>query len=218
MTIAMADKAPAAGKPRPKRRRRRKEARPAELIEAGLAEFAEKGFAATRMEDIAARADVVKGTIYLYFDSKEALFKEAIRSRIETAVTDVRGIADAYAGDAESLLKLIFRTLYARLVEGDVRIIIRIMIAEGPRIPEVVEFYHANTITVGKQMLTAVMKRGIETGEFRDDLPVDQPVVAIGPVIAAAIWRMVFDRIEPLDVEAFAHAHADIILKGMLRR
>lgn len=206
------------GQAGPKRRRRRKEARPAELIEAGLAEFAEKGFAATRMEDIAARADVVKGTIYLYFDNKEALFREAIRSRIEPAITNVQGTIESYPGDTESLLREVFRTLYDKLVEGDGRIILRIMIAEGPRIPEIVEFYHNETVRIAKGMLTTILKRGIERGEFRADLPVDQPLIVVGPALAAAMWRMTFDRFDPLDVDAYSRAHADILLKGLLSR
>jgi len=206
------------GKTGPKRRRRRKEARPAELIEAGLAEFAEKGFAATRMEDIAARADVVKGTIYLYFDNKEALFKEAVRSRIEPTITDVQGMVDSYDGDTESLLRLVLRTLYDKLVDNDVRVILRIMISEGARFPELVEFYHANTVKIGKGMLTTILRRGIERGEFRADLPVNEPIVVVGPAIAAAIWRLTFDPYDPLDIEAYAAAHVDIVLNGLLSR
>ncbi|GAB4359304.1 MAG: TetR/AcrR family transcriptional regulator [Oricola sp.] len=201
-----------------KRRRRRKEARPAELIEAGLAEFAEKGFAATRMEDIAARADVVKGTIYLYFENKEALFREAIRSRIEPAIADMQSIVDRWPGDTESLLRLVFRTMYDKLVRGDVREIIRILISEGPRFPEIVEYYHAHTVKIGMTILATILKRGVERGEFRAGLPVDQPIVVIAPVIAAAIWRLTFDPHDPLDIEAYAAAHADIILNGVLER
>jgi AcrR family transcriptional regulator len=215
---AMGEKVQEPGRTGPKRRRRRKEARPAELIEAGLAEFAEKGFAATRMEDIATRADVVKGTIYLYFDSKEALFKEAIRSRIEPAIANVQGTIESYPGDTESLLREVFRTLYDKLVEGEARIILRIMIAEGPRIPEIVEFYHRDTVRIAKGMLTTILKRGIERGEFRSDLPVDQPLIVIGPALAAAVWRMTFDPFDPLDIDAYSAAHADILLKGLLRR
>lgn len=214
----MGEKVQEPGRTGPKRRRRRKEARPAELIEAGLAEFAEKGFAATRMEDIATRADVVKGTIYLYFDSKEALFKEAIRSRIEPAIANVQGTIESYPGDTESLLREVFRTLYDKLVEGEARIILRIMIAEGPRIPEIVEFYHRDTVRVAKGMLTTILKRGIARGEFRADLPVDQPLIVIGPALAAAVWRMTFDPFDPLDIDAYSAAHADILLKGLLRR
>lgn len=206
------------GRPAPRRRRRRKEARPAELIEAGLAEFAEKGYAATRMEDIAARADVVKGTIYLYFESKEALFKEAIRSRIEPAIADMQGMVDTFPGDTEDLLRLVFGVLYDRLVRGDAREIIRILIAEGPRFPDVVEYYHANTVKFGKGMLTTILKRGVERGEFRPDLPVDQPIAVVAPAIAAAIWRLTFDPHDPLDIEDYAKAHVDIILNGLRAR
>lgn len=214
----MADTRKEPGKPAPKRRRRRKDARPAELIEAGLAEFAEKGFAGTRMEDIAARADVVKGTIYLYFDNKEALFREAIRSRIEPTISDMKGVVDAWPGDTESLLRLVFRTLYEKLVLGDIRVILRILVSEGPRFPEIVEFYHAHTVKAGKAMLETILKRGVERGEFRDDLPVDQPIVVVAPAIAAALWRLTFEPHDPLDIDAYSAAHADIVLNGLLKR
>lgn len=214
----MGEKNKEPGKTGPKRRRRRKEARPAELIEAGLAEFAEKGFAATRMEDIAARADVVKGTIYLYFENKEALFKEAIRSRIEPVFADVQSVIDAFPGTSEDLLRFVIGVLHEKIVQGDIRTILRIMISEGARIPDIVDFYYASTVTVAKRMLTEILKRGIERGEFRPDLPVDQPIVVVAPAIAASMWRMTFDRLDPLDPEAYAAAHADIILKGLLKR
>lgn len=201
-----------------RRRRRRKDARPSELIEAGLKEFAEKGFAATRLEDVAARAGVVKGTIYLYFENKEALFREAILSSITPVITGVEGVVAAYEGDTESLLRLVIGTLYERLVRGEIGILFRIMIAEGPRFPELLEFYHASTIKIAKQVLTAILRRGIERGEFRPDLPIDQPIIVAAPAIAAAIWRTTFDRYDPLDVEAYAAAHVDIILNGLLIR
>ncbi len=214
----MGEKNKEPGKTGPKRRRRRKEARPAELIEAGLAEFAEKGFAATRMEDIAARADVVKGTIYLYFENKEALFKEAIRSRIEPVFADVQSVIDAFPGTSEDLLRFVIAVLHEKIVQGDIRTILRIMISEGARIPDIVDFYYASTVMVAKRMLTEILKRGIERGEFRPDLPIDQPIVVVAPAIAASMWRMTFDRLDPLDPEAYAAAHADIILKGLLKR
>jgi AcrR family transcriptional regulator len=214
----MADTEQAKKTSAPKRRRRRKEARPAELIEAGLQEFAEKGFAATRLEDVAARAGVVKGTIYLYFDNKEALFRAAIQSKIAPAIADVQGIVDTFPGDTESLLRLVFHTLYEKLVKGDVRVIMRIMISEGPRFPEILEYYHANTVCMGKRILTRILRRGIERGEFRADIPIEQPVVVVAPAITAAMWMMTFDRFDPLDVDAYAAAHIDIILNGLLSR
>jgi AcrR family transcriptional regulator len=216
--IRMADTKQTKKTSAPKRRRRRKEARPAELIEAGLQEFAEKGFAATRLEDVAARAGVVKGTIYLYFENKEALFRAAIHSRTAPAIADVQGIVDTFPGDTESLLRLVFHTMYEKLVKGDVRIILRIMISEGHRFPEIPEYYHANTIHIAKQLLTKILRRGIERGEFRADIPIEYPVVVVAPAITAAMWMMTFDRFDPLDIDAYAAAHVDIVLNGLLSR
>ncbi|HEY8580128.1 MAG TPA: helix-turn-helix domain-containing protein, partial [Beijerinckiaceae bacterium] len=101
---------PAQGRPP----RRRKEARPGEIVEAGLQEFAEAGFAAARLEDVARRAGVAKGTIYRYFDSKEALFEAAARSRIGPVFAEIDRIVDDYGGDTPSLLRLVLRALYAQ--------------------------------------------------------------------------------------------------------
>ncbi len=183
-----------------------------------MLEFSEKGFAATRLEDVAARAGVVKGTIYLYFDNKEALFRAAVRSNVLPAIDSVTHLLDAYQDDTESLLRLAFQTIYARLISGEVRIILRIVLAEGPRFPEILEFYHANTISVAKRLIRRILERGVARGEFRADLDVEQPLVVAAPAIVAGLWMTTFDRLEPLDIEAYSRAHADIIMNGLLRR
>src|SRR5829696_939623 len=103
--------------------RRRKEARPVELIEAGLQEFATHGFAAARLDDVARRAGVVKGTIYRYFPDKEALFLAAVRSRITPVFDEISGFVDAFPGSTRDLLTLILETIHRQLVNSDLRVL-----------------------------------------------------------------------------------------------
>jgi AcrR family transcriptional regulator len=150
----------------PRGRRRRKDARPGELIEAGLLEFAEKGFAAARKEDVATRAGVAKGTIYLYFVNKEALFMAAVRSKILPVVENVQEIVGNFPGNTESLLRVVVRTMYDRLVSTDARVLLRILISEGPRFPALLEFYHTNLIQVSKGLIRKILQRGVERESF----------------------------------------------------
>lgn len=196
-------------------RRRRKEARPGEIIEAGLAEFAGKGFAAARLEDVAKRAGISKGTIYLYFDSKEALFEAAARSRAVAMLDRIEAAIESFDGPTPEVLEMIIRMIYRGFIDGDVGPLIRLLVAEGQRSPELVAFYHREAITKGLGILRRVVARGIERGDLRAGPATAEPRVIIGPAIMAAIWRLTFDPIDPLDVDAFVDAHVDLVLHGL---
>ena len=197
------------------KRRRRKADRPGEIIEAGLLEFAENGFAATRLDDVAKRAGVAKGTIYLYFANKEALFEAALRSRVGGALGDVDAAIEAYPGPTEDLLRLVVRTIYAELVESDLRVLARIIIAEGGRFPAITALYHRVTIARGRDIMRRIMQRGIERGEFRDGPIAEMPLVLMAPAIMAAVWKMTFEPHEPLDLDKVVAAHLDLVLNGV---
>lgn len=203
--------------PTPKRRRR-KDARPTEIIEAGLREFAESGFAGTKLEDVAQRAGIVKGTIYRYFESKEALFEAAVRSRFKPFVAEVEELVGAFPGSSADLLRMVMRQIYSRMFEPDIQALMRIIISEGQRFPAITEFYHRETITKGRQMIAAIVQRGVGRGEFRAGAATDLPIVIVAPAIMAAVWTMTFQRFDPLDLEKFAAAHADLALNGILTR
>lgn len=198
-------------------RRRRKDARPGEIIAAGLAEFAETGFAATRLDDVAKRAGIAKGTIYRYFASKEALFEAAVRTRL-SAVLDIDAQIDAYPGPTRDLLHLMINTMYRQLVESDMRTILRILLADGARFPAITAFYHEAVVTKGRALLGRIVARGIARGEFRKGAYADLPFVMIAPLLMAAIWKINFDRYEAIEVERFAAAHFDLLFEGILKR
>ena len=198
-------------------RRRRKEARPLELIEAGLQEFALHGYAGTRLEDVARRAGVVKGTIYRYFPDKEALFLAAVRSRVVPVFDEITRFVDAFPGSTRELLGLIFQTIHRQLVGSDLRVLVRIIIAEGERFPALTELYYRETISKGRTLLERVVARGIARGEVREGAAADLPIVIVAPAIMAAIWRMTFDRHAPISSEAFLAAHLDLVFNGLLK-
>ncbi len=198
-------------------RRRRKEARPAELIEAGLQEFAHHGFAATRLEDVARRAGVAKGTIYLYFSDKEALFLAAVQSRVTPVFDRIAGFVDAFPGTTRDLLTLIFETIHRQLVGSDLGVLVRIIIAEGPRFPALTEHYYREIIAKGRGLLERIVERGIARGEVREGAAARLPIIVFAPALMAAIWRVTFDRHAPIAAEDFLAAHLDLVFNGLLK-
>jgi AcrR family transcriptional regulator len=202
---------------KPKVRRRRKDARPAELLAAGFAEFAEKGFLATRLEDVALRAGVAKGTIYLYYDSKEALFEAAVRARILPLLGEAGQIVDAFDGPADELLGHVFKAAYARIADPETQTLFRIMIGEGHRFPALLEFYHTEFISKMLALLRRIIERGIRRGEFRRGAATELPLVVMAPGLMAAIWQMTFSSLQPISLQHFEAAHLDLILNGLKR-
>lgn len=213
----MTDKSPQAA-PQSASRRRRKDARPAELLDAAFREFAEKGFRGTRLEDVAARAGVVKGTIYLYYGSKQELFEAAVRSRMLPVIGQVQGLATDHEGPVENLLRFVIETLYLRLADPDVRTLIRILIVDGPEFPDLLAFYHREFVAKMVGVLGALVRQGIERGEFRNGAFAEVPQVVMAPGLMAAFWQMTFAPHQPVSFDQFRAAHVDLVLGGLRRR
>lgn len=197
--------------------RRRKEARPQEILEAALAVFAEKGFSAARMEDISRRAGVTKGTIYLYFESKEALFKALVRELLTPTITAVIERALAYQGSSRDLLIMVLSTVGNFIRTSDRVVLPKIVIAEAGNFPELVRFYRAEIIDKGLGLLEQVVARGIARGEFRNIDPKHVARLCIAPILLAAFWRVTFAPLdaEPYDYEGLIAAHIDTLLRGI---
>ena len=202
----------------PRRWQRRKDARPQEILDAALAVFAEKGFAATRMDDIAARAGVTKGTIYLYFDSKEEVFKSLVRESIGTTLSAVVASAGAFEGSARALLEFVLGNVGRFVLTSDRVVLPKIILAEAGNFPELVCFYRGEIIEKGLTLLSSVFARGIAQGEFRNDVkPEHAARLAIAPVLLAALWRTTFAPLEtePYDLEGLIDAHLAVLLRGL---
>lgn len=185
------------------------------ILSAALKEFLEQGFAAARLDSIAERAGIGKGTVYLYFDSKEALFEEAVRSMIVPVIERAETMTFAPQGSAEDLLRGIIQTFYRDVIGTDRRQIIRLLIGEGPRFPRLLAFYHTEVVSRGVKALRKIVNYGIERGEFTTSGAVDYPMLLLAPAMISAIWKMLFDEIEPIDLDKYCQAHLDFILNGL---
>lgn len=199
--------------------KRRKEARPQEILEAALKVFAEKGFAAARMDEVARRAGVTKGTIYLYFPSKEELFKSLVRGAIGGTLEQVAAYAEGYDGTARELLASVLRTIGMVMRTSDRIVLPKIILAESGNFPELVRFYRFEIIEKGLGIFRAIVARGIDQGEFRDVAADHVARLCVAPLLLGALWRATFAPFDPqpYDVEALIETHIDMLLSGLAR-
>jgi AcrR family transcriptional regulator len=205
--------------PAPPTRRRRKEARPREILRAALETFADKGFAATRLDDVARRAGVGKGTLYLYFSSKEELLKAVVREALVPNIARAERLAAGHAGSSAELLRLIFELAARRVSRSRLSAIPKLVLAEASNFPDLAKFYLDEVISRGFALLGGIVRRGIERGEFRA-VDIDNTArLLIAPLLFLALWRHSFARVAPmpLDPIAYCRAHLDLALRGLLR-
>jgi AcrR family transcriptional regulator len=201
-------------------RQRRKEARPAELTAAALELFVEKGFAATRLEDVAASAGVSKGTLYLYFDSKEALFKAVIQEGIVPVLEQGADLIDSFQGGSAELLHTLIREWWLRVGATHLGGVPKLMISEARNFPELATYYNDTVITRGRELLRRILVRGIAAGEFRN-VDVETAIdVIFAPVLMLLIWRYSLGACGcgGHDPEVYLDTHLDLALHGLVAR
>ena len=198
---------------------RRKGARPAELLDAALAVFFEKGFAAARLDDIATRAGVSKGTVYLYFDSKEDVFAALVRDIPQAKVEQVRAVAADASVPADELLQRVMRFVGGFLRDERMMKFPRLIIAEAGNFPHLAEIYKREVISRGIEILSTIIKRGVAEGAFREVDPRHAGYAALAPLLFVALWRTTFERFDdaPLDAQAFVEQHIDNFVRGIRR-
>jgi AcrR family transcriptional regulator len=200
----------------PTRWRRRKEARPDEILAAALESFAARGFAATRLEDVAARAGISKGTLYLYFKSKEELFEAVVRARLLPNLERVEALAASFEGPSALLLERLLLTI-GGVVGSQIGAIPKLVIAEAGNFPDLARFYLDEVVRRGLRLIGTILRRGIARGEFRA-IDVDHAVYCvIAPMLIAALWKNSLEAYDDasLDAEALARAHLDLLLRGL---
>lgn len=194
---------------------RRKEERPAEITQAALEAFAEHGYAATRVEEVAKRAGISKGLLYLYFKTKEELFKAVIRSAVVPRVDALKAsIADTQL-TTEEFLRGPFRQFLKKLPDSPARIVVRLMIAEGPRHPDLTKYYCNQVISGGMAALRQLIERGIARGEFRPSGLEEYPQLLIAPALLSMIWKTLFQKHMPIDTDKLLDTHIDLILRAI---
>jgi AcrR family transcriptional regulator len=202
---------------RPETRRRRKAERPQEISAAAFTEFSRNGYATTTLDQIAERAGVTKGTIYVYFENKEHLFISMVREITKTTLDTVQEMFETYEGSTAELLRAQFSFIYRDIVaDRRRREVLRMLIAEAPRFPELADRYYDEILRPCLALLQQAIQRGMDRGEIRKSAIVDFPQVVVGPIALVDMWLMMFDDRQPLDVEAYFNAHLDLVLNGLL--
>jgi AcrR family transcriptional regulator len=197
-------------RPRPSREQRSAARREA-ILAAALDEFSARGFEAARLDDVARRAGIAKGTIYLYFRDKESLFQDLVRDMLTPVVGTIEAMGEAdlpFRALADRIADFFVREVY----ETRRRDVIRLMIAEGPRFPKLAEFYYREVLSRIIAAMRAVLARAAARGEVPAAL-VDFPQVVAAPGLIAIVWSGLFERFEPLDVRAMMKTHLDLLLR-----
>lgn len=194
--------------------RRRKEDRPEEITAAALEAFAERGYAATRVDDVARRAGVSKGLLYLYFKTKEDLFKAVIRSFVVPRIDALRAIIDKSDLSSEEFLRGPFLDFAKTLPGSPISILVRLMISEGPKHPDLLQFYWDNVISRGLGAISEILDRGVESGEFRRSVVNDLPHLFVMPVLFSVIFRLLFEKQCP-DTDKLIEAQIELLIAHM---
>lgn len=196
--------------PRGRVRASRRNARHAAILAAALAEFAARGFAATRLDDVARRAGVAKGTIYLYFRDKEALFQELVRTMLSPLVGAIEA-APLRDLPIRAVVEMIFDVFVNEIYATHRKDVIRLILAEGPRFPKLAEFYYREVIARVLPVIRARLTLAVERGELAHDALARFPQLLVAPALLAVLWSGLFGRFAPLDARELMGAHLDLL-------
>jgi AcrR family transcriptional regulator len=202
-------------------RRRLKEARPQQLLDAALELFVEKGFAATRAEEVAQRAGVSKGTLYLYYPSKEELLKAVIREHLSSRIAAGAAAAEKHRGPVADLLREVFSRWWLEVFDSPTSGVFKLIITEVRNFPDIAEFYVAEVIQPAEDLIGRIVQRGIDRGEF-DALHVPDVVHSLClPMVMLCVHKHSIgacaDHHEDFEPHQFVRAHVDLIVRGLVR-
>jgi AcrR family transcriptional regulator len=200
-----------------KERARRKAERPGEILGAAFEAFAERGFAGTRMEDIAARAGVTKGAIYCYFETKERLFEEMVDHFSQDILSDAGAMLAAAQGSSAEKLKAYLVYMFGRCARDRYgREMIRFMVSDGKSFPQLVERHYRDFFAPAMRMVSELLAAGIASGEFRPEIAKHGAEIVVAPSVFLTLMRLIFDQSLEIDEEAYIASHADLLLNGLL--
>lgn len=193
------------------RYQRRKEDRPQEITEAAFRVFAEKGYASARVDDVATRAGVSKGLLYLYFKTKEELFKAVIKSVVIRRVDALLLAVDETELSSAEFIRGPLLEFMKRVPGSPIAIVIRLLISEGHRHPDLVDYYWENVVSKGLNAISRFVERGVQRGEFRETAVTNLPQLILAPMMLSIIWRILFAK-RSLDTDKLMETHIDMIL------
>ena len=198
-------------------RKRRPEARPAEILEAALDLFTERGFNATRLEDVASRAGLSKAAIYLYFNDKTSLLTSLVQATVGVNISLASDMIAKHQGPVTPLLRQLLGVMAGRMQETRMPDLIKLVISESRAHPQIGRFYLDNVIGKGLPLFQSLIERGIASGEFREVDPRLTAKCLVGPMLLGAIWKSAFEPIgaDPIDISALAAHDADLIIRAL---
>jgi len=199
-----------------RRGRKPKAGRPQEILSAAFEEFAAHGYAAARVEDVARRGGIAKGTIYLYFKDKAGLFRAVVRSLLQPVFEKLGPLVEEFPGPAEELLGELLARHYAHVVSNDkARAILRLLIAESGKFPQLADIFFREIIAPGVSALRQTLAKGEASGEFRKTRARKFPQIVVAPGVLATVWILVFGGRCPLDLPAYKAAHWEFVLHAL---
>lgn len=207
---------PAAKSPR---WRRRKDARPEEILAAALDVFVARGYAATRLEEVGRRAGVTKGTIYLYFPKKEALFKAVVRQSLVLNLERAEAAMAAHGGSAADALRQLLGTVWRTIGDTKLSGLPKLVIAEAANFPEIARFYWDEVASRALRLIASLIARGVERGEFRPVDPRQAAMAGVSPLLFAVIFKHSLYPVsgQRFDFQAFLGAHLENFLRGLAK-
>ena len=198
--------------------RRRKDARPGEIVAAALEVFAEKGFAAARLDDIAARAGVSKGALYLYFETKQDLFAAVVRDAVSPNIAMVEAAAMTMDLPFDQIAQLFLARAADLMTNSPVGLVAKMVIGESRNFPDLARIWHDEVVSRVLGVVTGLIERAQARGEIRPGDPRFHALALIGPLLMGVLWREVLVPVgaQPLDLKALARQHVETVLHGLL--
>jgi AcrR family transcriptional regulator len=181
------------------------------ILDAALSVFAEHGFEAAKLDEVAARAGIAKGTLYLYFQHKQALFEALVRNAVAPVIDTFDKVAANPAVPPGAVLDAFFAMFEKEVLATRRKLLLRLIIAEGPRFPAIAEFYYREVVARGLKLMRSVAERAAASGEFGSDAPARFPQLIVAPLLVAVLWDGMFSRIDPLDVGGLLRAHRQLL-------
>lgn len=200
----------------PVRRRTEKAERREQILEAAFEEFSINGYAATRLDDVARRAQIAKGTVFFHFKNKRVLFRSVVRHMIHRVLGDADAFVAAFSGSAGELLRELLSRPYTEVAKNEkARGIIRLLIAEAHNFPQLSDIYYREIIQPGVTTIRLVLEKGIAAGEFRRTAIADFPQILVAPMVLAIVWALINGERHPLDLDSYMAAHLEFALDGL---
>ncbi|MGE0630357.1 MAG: TetR/AcrR family transcriptional regulator [Hyphomicrobiaceae bacterium] len=190
-----------------------REARREKILEAALDIFSSKGFEAARLDDVAKRAGVAKGTLYLYFESKEALFEQLIMTMVAPIIAHLKSIAADGSASVPAAFEAIFGMFQNEVLGTRRRLLMRLIISEGSRFPDIAAFYYREIVSPGLRMFRSLLKRAEREGLLVNPAVSDHPQLVVAPLLMAVVWDGLFGTIEALDVGKLMRAHISSFIR-----